>query len=259
MSIHLPTAYLIAGLLYLVMPLGVWLSLRRQRSATIHWWCIGGVIFGLSLILLGSREQLPDWLTHVVANTFLFLGVALRVIALRHALGRPLHWVWLLAGAVIFALVYEFFHGVLHNEQLRFIWGSGITAALLLHLAWLAFAIDRRDNSPSARWVAAVYLALGLVLAMRSMVVLLNMSQAGALNDDILTMLMVFLGVLSAIVGNIGFMGVFLERLTRQTGQLAMAQARNEESVRLSHQIAQLDRRRSVGEIAASLAHELSQ
>jgi hypothetical protein len=36
-------------------------------------------------------------------------------------------------------------------------------------------------------------------------------------------MLMVFLGVLSAIVGNIGFMGVFLERLTRQTGQLAMA------------------------------------
>jgi C4-dicarboxylate-specific signal transduction histidine kinase len=36
-------------------------------------------------------------------------------------------------------------------------------------------------------------------------------------------------------------------------------QARQEEATRLSDQIAQLDRRRSVGEIAASLAHELSQ
>jgi C4-dicarboxylate-specific signal transduction histidine kinase len=36
-------------------------------------------------------------------------------------------------------------------------------------------------------------------------------------------------------------------------------QARQEEATRLGDQIAQLDRRRSVGEIAASLAHELSQ
>ncbi|WP_158272923.1 sensor histidine kinase [Limnohabitans sp. T6-5] len=258
-SFHLPTAYFIAGLLYLLMPLGVWLLLSKQRSTTVHLWCAGGVIFGTSLVLLGSRTHLPDWATHVGANTCLFLGVALRVVALRHALHKPLRLGWLLVGSVLFALGYEYCHSVLHNEQLRYIWGSGITAALVLRLAWLGFAIGRQDNSPSARWLASVYLALGLVLSLRSVVVVLDGSRAGALNDDVLTMLLVFVGVMSAIVGNIGFMGIFLERLTRQAGQMALVQARNEESARLSHQIAQLDRRRSVGEIAASLAHELSQ
>ncbi len=258
-SFHLPTAYFIAGLLYLVMPIWVWLLLRKQRSTTTHLWCAGGLIFGCSLVLLGSRTHLPVWLTHWVANTCLFLGVALRVMALRHALHYPLRWGWLFTATVIFALGYAYLHSVLHNEQLRYIWGSGLTAVLLLRLAWLGFAIGRQDNSFSARWLASVYLALGLVLSMRSVVVGLEMSRAGALNDDVLTMLLVFLGVMSAIVGNIGFMGIFLERLTRQASHMALAQARSEESARLSHQIAQLDRRRSVGEIAASLAHELSQ
>jgi signal transduction histidine kinase len=65
--------------------------------------------------------------------------------------------------------------------------------------------------------------------------------------------------VVTAIVGNIGFLGMFIERMNRETLESAKVQARQEEATRLSEQIAQLDRRRSVGEIAASLAHELSQ
>ncbi len=241
------------------MPLGVWLALIKQRSAIINLWCSGGWVFGAGLVLLGYRAHLPDWLTYGVANTCFFVGISLRVIALRHALHKPLYLTRIFIGVVLAALVYAYFHHVLRSEQLRYSWGSGITAVLLLCLAWLGFAIGRQEKSTSARWLASSYLVFGLVLSVRSGGVALDISQGDALNEDVLTMVIVFLGVMGAIVGNIGFMGIFLERLTRQTGQMAMAQARNEESSRLSHQIAQLDRRRSVGEIAASLAHELSQ
>jgi signal transduction histidine kinase len=71
--------------------------------------------------------------------------------------------------------------------------------------------------------------------------------------------LLIFLGVVTAIVSNIGFLGMHIERMNREALESAKVQARQEEATRLSEQIAQLDRRRSVGEIAASLAHELSQ
>jgi C4-dicarboxylate-specific signal transduction histidine kinase len=89
--------------------------------------------------------------------------------------------------------------------------------------------------------------------------VLLGLREPTAMTLDPLSSLLIFLGVVTAIVGNIGFLGMFIERMNRQALESAKVQARQEEATRLSEQIAQLDRRRSVGEIAASLAHELSQ
>jgi signal transduction histidine kinase len=79
------------------------------------------------------------------------------------------------------------------------------------------------------------------------------------MTQDPLSALLIFLGIVTSIVGNIGFLGMFIERMNREALESAKMQARQEEAARLSDQIAQLDRRRSVGEIAASLAHELSQ
>ena len=99
----------------------------------------------------------------------------------------------------------------------------------------------------------------GGVLGLRALNVLVGSAEPGALSVDALGVLLIFLGVLTSIVGNIGFLGMFFERINRDVLNAATAQAKQEEAARLGDQIAQLDRRRSVGEIAASLAHELSQ
>ena len=66
-------------------------------------------------------------------------------------------------------------------------------------------------------------------------------------------------GVLTVLVSDVGFIGIILERSVRERLEAAASQARMEESLRLSNQLAQLDRQRSLGLMAATLAHELNQ
>ena len=257
--LHLPTAYFIAGVLYLTMPVAVWLMLRKQHAPSNTLWCWGGLSFGLSLILLGMRDTWPDVLTYGVAIWLLVLGPLLRVCALRHELQKPIHLTWMLILSLVFIAVYGVFHVGLNNASLRFIWSSLGAAAAFGWLAFLARGVYRRDHSISARWIFIFYMALAVVLALRVPSVLLGLSEPTAMTSDPLSTLLIFLGVVTSIVGNIGFLGMFIERMNREALESAKVQARQEEATRLSDQIAQLDRRRSVGEIAASLAHELSQ
>ena len=257
--LHLPTAYFIAGILYMIMPVSVWLILRKRHGPSNTLWCLGGLAFGLSLILLGMRGQLPEALTYILAIWLLVLGPLLRVGALRHELQRPVWVTGLLALSLVYIAVFVVFHLILNNPSLRFIWASLGAAAALAWLGLLARDVYRRDQSISAQWIYVCYLALASVVVLRLPGVLLGLREPTAMTSDPLSSLLIFLGVVTAIVGNIGFLGMFIERMNRQALELAKVQARQEEATRLSEQIAQLDRRRSVGEIAASLAHELSQ
>lgn len=258
-SLHMPTAYLIAGVLYLIMPMAVWQMLRKQHAPSNTLWCLGGLCFGLSLILLGMREQWHEALTYSLAIWLLLLGPLLRVHALRSELQRPVKAAGLLAMSVVFIAVYAFFHVVLSNASLRFIWASLGAAAAFAWLAFLARDLYRRDHSINAQWIFVFYLTLAVVLTLRVPVIFLGHGEPTAMAQDPLSALLIFLAVVTAIVGNIGFLGMFTERMSRDVLESAKVQARQEEAARLNEQIAQLDRRRSVGEIAASLAHELSQ
>jgi C4-dicarboxylate-specific signal transduction histidine kinase len=257
--LHLPTAYFIAGILYLIMPISVWLMLRKRQELSNTLWCLGGLAFGLSLILLGMRGKWPDALTYGVAIWLLVLGPLLRVGALRHVLKRPVWLTGLLALSLVHVAVYVVLNVIVNNPSLRFVWTSLGATAALAWLALLARDVYRRRQSISAQWIFVCYLALALVLVMRIPGVLLGVSEPTAMISDPLSNLLIFLGVVTAIVGNIGFLGMFIERMNKDALESAKVQARQDESTRLSEQIAQLDRRRSVGEISASLAHELSQ
>lgn len=256
---HLPTAYLMAGILYMVMPVAVWAVLRKQHLLSSSLWSLGGMAFGLCMILYGLRGLLPDYLTYGLASSLLILGPLIRIEALRHELGQPvrLAWPWLLC--VVFGLIYELFHSVWTLEDLRFIWTSLCGGLAFLALAWQVRTFNQREHSASAQWIFGVYLALGGVMLLRAPNLMLGYSQPQAMTPDALSHALIVLGMVSSVVGNFGFLGVFIERMNRLALIKATAQARQEESARLSHQIAQLDRRRGLGEIAASLAHELSQ
>jgi C4-dicarboxylate-specific signal transduction histidine kinase len=129
----------------------------------------------------------------------------------------------------------------------------------MLWVSHLARQLRHFDRSVSANWISAVYLCLGGVLGLRAWAVLFGLEGPSAIHQGLLSILLILFGVLTAIVGNVGFLGLFVERMNQSALQQATLQARQEEATRLGDQIAQLDRRRSVGEIAASLAHELSQ
>lgn len=258
-SLHLPTAYFIAGILYLVMPLFVWAILRNQHERINTLWCLGGLSFGLSLVLLGMRGKVPDVLTYPIAVWLLVLGPLLRAGALRIQLQKSLNLVGILSLSLMFFAVYALLDLGLNNDTLRFIWSNIGASAALGWLAFCAHNVYRLDHSISARWIFLGYLTLSVLLGLRVLSLLLDSAQAQAMAADPLSVLLIAWAVVTSIVGNVGFLGMFVERMNRQALESAKAQARQDEAVSLAEQIAQLDRRRSVGEIAASLAHELSQ
>ncbi len=258
-ALHLPTAYFIAGILYLIMPIFVWVILRKQRDPSNSLWCLGGLSFGLSLILLGMRDKAPHVLTHSIALWLLVLGSLLRISALRCILQKST----LLPGLVLLSFVffggYFLFDEVWGAADWRFIWSNACAAAAMVWLAVTSREIDRHNSSISARWIAFFYLVLSALLALRIPSALLGIAQPQAMTTDYLSLISIAWTMVTAIVGNIGFLGIFNERMQHQALESTKAHVRQEEAARLAEQIAQLDRRRSVGEIAASLAHELSQ
>lgn len=256
---HLPTAYLMAGILYLVMPIAVWAVLRKQHLLSSSLWSLGGMAFGLCMIFYGLRDIAPEPLTFVVASSLLILGPLMRIEAIRHELGQPIRWIWPFGLCAFFGLIYQLLHSVWMDANLRFIWTSLCSGLAFLALAWHVRTFNRHEPSTSARWIFGVYLALGCAMLLRTPNLLLGYSQPQAMTQDALSHALIVLGMVSSIVGNFGFLGIFIERMNRLALIKAAEQARQEESARLSNQIAQLDRRRGMGEIAASLAHELSQ
>ena len=120
-AFHLPTAYLIAGLLYLVMPMAVWLLLRSKRTVSVSVWCSGSEILGISLVLFSLRGTLPDWMTYPLANFMLYLGALMRVQSLRVELGSALHPTILAVTALLCLAGYEFFRLVLDQVDLHFV------------------------------------------------------------------------------------------------------------------------------------------
>lgn len=258
-AFHLPTAYFVAGTMFVTMPIAIGMLLRQSLSRTIKLWSLAGMLFGMSLIMMGLRTRIPDLMSFGLANTVMFFSTTLWLMALRHELRKSVNLAWAITATLVFGAGYHVFHVVLGNDFLRFVWSACLNAAMLVWIAALAHSIGQRDRSFSAHFLSGVYLLLGLLLGLRALNVIAGWAEPGALATDYLSVALIVLGVTTSIVGNIGFIGMVMERMVRQALLSAQEKARQEESSRLIDQMAQLDRRRSVGEIAASLGHELSQ
>lgn len=258
-AFHLPTAYFVAGTMFVTMPIAIGMLLRNSLSRTIRFWSLGGLLFGVSLILMGLRTHIPDAMSFGLANTLMFFSTTLWVTALRYELRQRISLSGAIAATLVFGAGYQVFHNLVDSSFLRFIWSASLNAAMLVWIAVLARQIGQRDRSFSAHFLSVVYLLLGFILGLRALNVTVGWAVPGALASDYLSVALIVMGVTTSVVGNIGFVGMVMDRMVRQALASAKEKARQEEASRLVDQMAQLDRRRSVGEIAASLGHELSQ
>lgn len=253
------TAFLIAGLLYFLMPLVVWMALRTQKTTSIAQWCIGGELFGLGLLLISLRIQVPDWISYDLAALCMHVGNVTRIQAMQNELGKPMSRP-VFAGVVsIFWLGYETGRMIEPYGPYHFIWSLLAIAFQSLWIAHLSRQLAAKESIDSARWLSLAYLPMAVILCVRVLQVVSGSASHGPLIDGYTSMGMALLGIVAAVVGNTSFLGIYAERASRQQIQKAKDDTRREETARLGRQIAHLDRQRGLGLIAQSLAHELSQ
>jgi C4-dicarboxylate-specific signal transduction histidine kinase len=256
---HIPTVYLILGILYLILPLTVWVLLFNQPSRALTLWCSGGLLFGVALALVGLRSHLPAWLTYTVANGLMWSAALTQALALRRALAQDLALKRVALLILIGLLGFEYFRVVLQNPVLRFSWSTLIFTALFSYISYLSWRIAVVNQLKSAKWLSVVYAITAITMVARTTMVLFGFTEPDVVASGVDSVLTVFTGLLISILGNFAFVGMFLERSTQERMKAIAQRARQEESARLGDQIAQLERQRTLGTMSASFAHELSQ
>jgi C4-dicarboxylate-specific signal transduction histidine kinase len=182
-----------------------------------------------------------------------------RIQSLRLDLGIPWPTRWiLLAITSMFLTVLGIQYG-LQNPVLRVQFNFGVGAALLFHLALLARRIGHEEQSRSAHWIALGYGLVATTMLFRVYAVTFGTGNVNLMTEGLSSQLLALAVLLSSVIGHFGYVGLALDRSMRREIKVAAALARDEESRRLGEQIAQLDRQRSLGEMSASLGHELNQ
>jgi hypothetical protein len=68
------TAYLIAGILFLILPVIVWNALPSRQSAQVRHWCGGSLCVGLGIVLTGLRGLINAHLSFPVAPLLMTMG-----------------------------------------------------------------------------------------------------------------------------------------------------------------------------------------
>lgn len=259
MVYHIPTVYLIIGILYVLLPLTVWAVLYSQPARSAALWCVGGELLGIGLLLIGLRAHLPAWVSYPLANAVMWAAVLIQIMSLRRALEQSLALKRSALLIVACVAVFEFFRVVLQDPILRFSWSISIFAVSFAYVAHLAWRIAVVHQLKSAKWLSVVYAITAAIMFIRMELVLQGLVVPDVITRGIDSVLTVSSGLLISILGNFAFMGMFMERSTQAQMKAIAARARQEESARLGEQIAQLERQRTLGTMSASFAHELSQ
>lgn len=244
-SIH--TAYLLIGLLYVLLPIMSWVILANQRRKEVALWCLGGILFGLGAMLIGLRLVLDPLVSYTMAIGLLWYGFAIKIDALKlelNILSEP--YATLFLGAAYLA-VYEFFRTTFPQPMIRFSVGMLGFVFQAVFISHLVLALYKREKLQSLLWLFFTFVGAASLNFIKLLLVVLGYTEPDAGSTEIDGILIVASGLLLAVIGNFAFVGLYLERAVK-------AQAS-----KLSRQVEQLERQRSIGLMATSFAHELSQ
>ncbi len=257
--IHIPTVYLFLSFVYLLMPVAIWIALNNQKSRSMVWWCVGGELFAIGLLLVGLRPVIPAWVSYTLANGITWFAVMIQVAALRHVLRKSIPRSAMLLLIVVWLVVFEFFRSGLQNSHLRFGWALLFFVGAFGHIAYLARQIAVMHALKNAQVLSLIYIGGAFILCVRIFRIAFGYSEPDATAQGMDSFLVVFSGVLVSVLGSFAFVGMFIERAVNREMTATADRVRQEESARLGGQIAQLERQRTLGAMSYSFAHELSQ
>lgn len=213
-GLHFPTALLIVGILFMLMPVITWLMLAsaRQRGQAIDAWCIGGLLVGIGVLLLALRGTVPGWVTYTLANFLIALGALLRIQSLRIDLGSGWRPAFIFAFALTYILCFDIIRLWFNDSVLRLQFAGLTYAGLFGYSSLVAWQFGRRIASRSAYWIACVSLLLGVSLALRVAEVTFYGGNPDGADSSYGASLIAITAVLSAVISHIAYAGMQLEK-----------------------------------------------
>ena len=211
-GLHFPTALLIIGLLFILMPAIAWLILNKRGSKAVTLFCAGGMALGAGLIMIGMRNALPLWVTYTLANFLIMLGSLIRIQAFHIELDRA--WKpstpWILSA--LFILIFELIRQGLGSDQLRMQFATLIFSTTFLYCTAVTWQFSRRFNNRSALWIALVTLLIGVGFIVRFFEVSFATGAVDGADSTPGTSFHALVAILSAVISHLAYVGMKLEQ-----------------------------------------------
>jgi signal transduction histidine kinase len=252
------TGFLFVAALNLFTSIALWAVLLRQRTLALDLWCGAGLVLTLAFLLLALRPVLPTMLGYTLASLLAITAAMLRLHAIRLELGEPEPIRRTILTLLAFLVLYEWLRAG-DSEQLRFYILMSVLILISARIAWWAWRLGRTQGRRSAYWIAGVHVGMAAIHGVRMVNVALGNFSPRLMTQGYDSLMLAMILLIAAIVVNIAWLGLALERLIQEQVAAAAAQARSEENRVLGERIAHLERQHSLGLLSASLGHELQQ
>ena len=252
------TLLLVAGTLYLLLPWSVWLVLRMPRQQAALVWCLGGMVGGLGLLLMGARDPWDHGLSDAVGQPLLALGAVLVAQSFQMDLGRAWPWRSVAVGAAACAAVLAGMFWWVDTDLLGRVSG-GVNMGALLWLMWAAWQVGRAERSRNAMTLAWAYTVQAGGLMANWVGSLLGTSDISMAHSGPVGVGLSLLTLTVALVASMAYLGLALDRSELSHLSLARQRARTQQWQERREALVELDRERLLSVLADSLGHAITQ
>lgn len=254
----LRTAYLITALMYLIVPVATWSVLAAERTRSAVLWCAGGLLNGIATWMAIFPDPMPVLIYKPLIRVVMCIGILCRIQSLL-LLGdksiRVRTSLLIVVANVLFFEIQRFFFDERYTQVFAFLFHALLYGWLFLTAFWLY----RRGKGAGAILIGATYLIINLLLIRIQTLIIQSDFTINFLSPHPAFIALAVVGVISAFMNHIGYVGMVLEGVRARELEAVAARTRSEVTHRLGEQVAQLQRQKVLGEMSSTLAHELSQ
>ncbi len=203
---------LFGSLVFLVMPITVWAILHRvHRRPQLVMWCLAGAGFGASMGLVAMRGMIADPLSIHLANCLLFLSFGAAWSVLRWEAELEPRWALSTTAAVVFCAL--FLWATRLDEIVRAGIGHLLVALCTSCVAFASWQLVRITKRRSARLILWANLLLAGIAMLRGARNLAGVTDGIALSTQIDYLLLAGSAAVAAILTNLGYLGMALDRM----------------------------------------------
>ena len=254
------TLLLIAGVMYLLVPLSVWfvLGFPRQRSHAL--WFVGNMLGGLGIVLLGLRGKVGDELSYLLGQPLIMLGILLATQSLRPrpTMERSILWLRMVLACISYAVLLWWLLAVASPQMLGVLLRA-VNLIAMLGLVAAAWNIGQNEASRNARVIAGAFFVQSVAIAANMVNASLGSSDIHTLDGGFVMVLSSLVFLIVAVVASMGYLGLSLEQALRREVQQAQALARAQQWRERNEGLVALDRERLLGVLSESLGQEIRQ
>jgi C4-dicarboxylate-specific signal transduction histidine kinase len=260
LSLDIATLRFVSALELLMLPTLLWAFLRPGATMTaMRLWIAAGWAMALGNLLLLQWNTLTFPGKDLMIRLVFFSFLVMRIQSLRLDLGAPLGKPVIGLGFLAFVGLHETVRYLTTGPYALLIMTSMVTTLLTAVLVWLALCVSRREQSHSALWLAMGLAFYTVLFFSRVIALITGHAPADQMASSLIADAIALAIVLVPVVEHMGYLGICIERSRRAESVAVRNLSEQAEIDALRQQIAVLDRRRSLGEMAALLGHELKQ